>query len=739
VGQLGGSMAKTVHALLVFALLLAGFALKGALVEPPQASAGEFNTPRAIARLQRILGDERPHPVDSDADDAVRGRLIAELQAIGLQSRVQETNDCSAMPKTRFVSCSHVRNVIATIPGQKPGPQLLLNAHYDSTPTGPGAGDDGLGVAVLLEVGSILKANPPPRPVTLLFNEGEEFGLNGAHAFVRADPQAKQVNSLINIDTRGVTGPAVMYETSEPNGAALNLYAGATKRPYANSISTDFARLIPNTTDVVFFRPAGWTLLNWAIVGNETRYHSPGDNIAALDPNSVRHVGTEVLAASRAMATVSDPAKAGSGRTVFTDIAGRSFFHLPLLVAATLLALLVIAAFVLAWRSSALKKPLGVAAAMTIGGTITAGAVSVLANLARLGDFWRAYPLAVYMAVYATLLLAMGFVWWWWGRALERRRMRAAAWLLVLVIGAALSLALPGATIFFLIAPAIALIGIAVSDRSPFAANLLITLAIVIQFVMFAEILALLEMLLIDGPLAAVTLLAALAALPAIIEIDAKASRWAVLGTLIAALGLWVAALAIPRSSAERPLQFSIDYFRDATKQRASWSVATKQAPLPRGYPGQWSKQVLPYNGRTRWVSAAPLLDTPIPSAIILSTEPSGAGRTVRLSLSPGGGNTVAIRFQKNAKLLALGLAGSPVALPPKGEPDKPLLRCTGRSCEGLQIEAIFADNRPIEVELFSTRFGLPPQGQPLEAARPRNAIPQYAPDSTITMSRVKL
>ena len=152
----------------------------------------------------------------------------------------------------------------------------------------------------MLEVGAILKANPPPRPVALLFNEGEEFGLNGAHAFVRADPQAKQVNSLINIDVRGVTGPAVMYETSEPNGAAMSLYGKATARPYANSISTDFAKLIPNTTDVVFFRPAGWTLMNYAIVGNETRYHSPGDNIAALDPNSVGHVGTEVLAAARA-------------------------------------------------------------------------------------------------------------------------------------------------------------------------------------------------------------------------------------------------------------------------------------------------------------------------------------------------------------------------------------------------------------------------------------------------------
>jgi len=733
-------MAKTVHALLVFALLLAGFALKGVLIEPPPAtSSGEFNTQRAIARLQRILGDESPHPVDSDADEAVRGRLIAELQAIGLQPRVQEATDCSAMPKTRFVSCSHVRNVIATIPGQKPGPQLLINSHYDSTPTGPGAGDDGLGVAVMLEVGSILKTNPPPRPVTLLFNEGEEFGLNGAHAFVASDPQAKQVNSLINIDVRGVTGPAVMYETSEPNGAALSLYGRAAKRPYANSISTDFARLIPNTTDVVFFRPAGWTLLNYAIVGNETRYHSPGDNIAALDPDSVGHVGSEMLAATRAMAAASDPAQAGSGRTVFTDIAGRSFFHLPLAVAAALLALLVIAAFVLAWRRAALRKPLGVAAGMVLGGSLASAAVSIAVNFARPGDFWRAHPLVVYMAVYATLLLAMGFVWWWWGRAIDKRRMRAAAWLVILIIGGALSLALPGATIFFLVAPTIALVGMAVTDRSPFAANLLVALAIVIQFVMFAEILALVETLLIDGPLAAVVLLAALAALPAIVEIDAKASRWAVVSCLVAAIGFWIAAMAIPRSSAERPLQFSIDYFRDATKQKANWAVATKQAPLPRGYPGQWDKKVLPYNGRTRWVSEAPLLETPVPTATIVSTEPVGQGRKVRLSLSLGGGNTFAIRFPKDAKLTTLGLVGAPVPLPPKGEPDKPILRCTGRACEGLQIEAVFADNRPVEAELFSTRFGLPPQGQPLVAGRPKNAIPQYAPDQTITMSRIKL
>ena len=111
---------------------------------------------------------------------------------------------------------------------------------------------------------------------------------------------AKQVNSLINIDTRGVTGPALMYETSWPNGAAIAAYARAARRPYANSISTDFAKLIPNTTDVVKFAPAGWTLLNWGIIGNETRYHSPGDTVAALDRASLYHVGSEVLRAARA-------------------------------------------------------------------------------------------------------------------------------------------------------------------------------------------------------------------------------------------------------------------------------------------------------------------------------------------------------------------------------------------------------------------------------------------------------
>ena len=733
-------MARRLRALLIFALLLAGFALKGVLLQPPAAaSSGEFNTQRAIGRLQRILGDQRPHPVDSQADDAVRNRLIAELRAIGLQPQVHEAMDCSAMPGTRFVSCSHVRNVVAAIPSLRAGPHVLLNAHYDSTPTGPGAGDDGLGVAVLLEIGAILRSEPPPRPITLLFNEGEEYGLNGAHAFVRTDPLAREVNSLINIDNRGVTGPALMHETSEPDAAAISIYASATRRPYATSISSDFARLIPNYTDVTVFKPAGWTLLDYGIIGNETRYHSPGDTIAALDPDSVGHMGSEALAATRAMAAKAHPADVADGRTVFTDLAGRVLLRLPLAVAIIGLALLLTVALVLAWRRAALGKPLLLAAGMAVGGSLAAGLVSFVATLLRAGDFWRAYPLVTYVALYATLLAAMAAVWARWGRAADRRRARAAAWLLVMIFGALISFVLPGATIFFLIAPAVALVAIALPGRAATTATLLAVIATIIQFVMFAELLAAVEMLLIDGPLAAVVLLAALAALPAIVEIDANSSRLAALLLIVGALALWIAALMMPRASAERPLGFNIDYFRDADAKSASWAVATKQAPLPGNFPGKWERKELPYNGRLRWASPAPLLDTPVAASRVVSTAPDAAGRRVRLALSPRGANSVSIRLAKGANVLALGLAGAAIPLPPEGEPENAVLRCTGRSCEGLQVDVLLGDRRPVEVELFSTRFGLPTEARPLVAARPRNAIPQYAPDSTITMSRIRL
>ena len=119
-----------------------------------------------------------------------------------------------------------------------------------------------------------------------------------------------------------------MFETSRPNGAAIAAFARARCGPSANSASADFYRLIPNDTDVSVFRERPWTILNFAIIGNETRYHSPGDTLAALDPRSLRHMGEQALARPRALAADGVPAAGGS--RLYMDLLGRTLVVLPM-------------------------------------------------------------------------------------------------------------------------------------------------------------------------------------------------------------------------------------------------------------------------------------------------------------------------------------------------------------------------------------------------------------------------
>jgi hypothetical protein len=76
-------------------------------------------------------------------------------------------------------------NVVAHIPGADPSRALILGAHIDS-PNGPGAMDDGSGVAVLLEVARALDAArvQPPVDLVLAWFGSEELGLIGSSYFV---------------------------------------------------------------------------------------------------------------------------------------------------------------------------------------------------------------------------------------------------------------------------------------------------------------------------------------------------------------------------------------------------------------------------------------------------------------------------------------------------------------------------------------------------------------------------
>src|SRR5579884_3551636 len=393
-----GDMRKaTVLLALVLLAMLGAMAATPLLEQPPALRSsnapGQFDASRAKERLAYILGDQQPHPADTPQSDLIRARLVAQLQEIGLAPIVRDQFACNELFKVRGVSCARVRNIVAIL-GPPTGKGLLLNAQYDSVPVGPGASDDGIGVATLLEVGSILKDRPLKRPVILLFNEGEELGLVGARAFL-ADPLSRNVDSLINLEARGVRGPVNMFETSRPNAAPIGLYHAAVKHPVANSLSTDVYRLLPNYTDVNSFSERGWLTLNLAPMGNETRYHSPGDDVAALDPATLQHMGDQTLALTRALANGA-PATTEDG--IFMDLAGRTLIVLPLMVGVALLVLLIAGFIMFAARRGALPRSMAVNFGTMVGSAILCCIAFAAIGAARPGMFWRGYPLMAHLA-----------------------------------------------------------------------------------------------------------------------------------------------------------------------------------------------------------------------------------------------------------------------------------------------------------------------------------------------------
>src|SRR5262249_7283985 len=135
---------------------VAGFAIVRHLPprpKPAEVPATEFSADRARETLRRVQADGLPHPVGSPEHARVRDRVVAELRRSGYEPSVQETFVCG-----RDGTCARVANVLARIDGAGPGKAGLLAARYDSVGAGPGASDDGLGVAAVLEVAKILKA-----------------------------------------------------------------------------------------------------------------------------------------------------------------------------------------------------------------------------------------------------------------------------------------------------------------------------------------------------------------------------------------------------------------------------------------------------------------------------------------------------------------------------------------------------------------------------------------------------
>jgi Peptidase family M28 len=650
---------------------------------PADAPADEFSAIRALNELKPMAA--APHPLGSVEHDRVRDYLVGRLRALAVDPQVQTTSVVRADAKWygRAIGAT-VSNVLARLPGTSSTRPLMLVAHYDSVPSGPGASDDGSGTVTLLETLRALKAGPPLRnDVILLFTDGEEAGLLGAQAFVNEHPWAHEPGVVLNFEARGACGPSTLFETSAGNGWLIGELARAAPYPVASSLFYEAYKHLPNDTDLTVFKRAGLAGLNFAYCGCFPRYHTMGDSVANLDPRSLQHDGSYALALARHFGDL-DLRRTPAPDAVYFNVGHRVLHYpaswtLPLLALALLAAVFVVVVGQRRGRLRISDVAVGfwgwlLAAAVSAGACELLWAslhnsrfVSLLPyGMAYNGDLfaWGFVALTVSFtsAAYAILLRRFG---------IESLTIGALLWWLL--AGAFLSVEAPGAS-YLLVLPLIVSLGeLAYAFRRARAPGpmgvLCWALPAVVGILLAGALPSVLVMLL--GTLAVPALVVVTALLvgflaPQLNSLVRPARWWVTIVAALAALILIGAGMASAGYSATRQRADSIFYVLNADNGTAAWMSDDSQTDAwTRQFLGpaisKGSEGELGPGGRTFLKSSAPRVDLTVPEIATRSDAVNDGRRILDLQLQFAPDTQLTWVAVSDARVLAAAVEGKPV------------------------------------------------------------------------------
>ena len=470
---------------------------------PTTASPTTFSAERAMASINR-LADE-PHSVlRREAHDRARDDVIGMFADLGYTADVhsdplfdfsepgdKETFDMLSTEQQAAVKDAPAETIVVDVPGKSERTMALM-AHYDSATveadenghqhitdgTSLGAADDGYGVATIVETLRALKAEgrQPENSLKIVITDAEEIGLIGARNEMhhhRADYE--NVDLVLNLEARGMSGPAFMFETSPNNSAVAGYFLSHVKQPVTGSLFPSLYALMPNSTDMTNLIPEGFTVLNIAAVGDADHYHQSTDAPRYVDHSTLQHYGDQALDLTRAWAFDGQaPTLTADGDLHFFQLWRGLTVRYPAAVGTGLGCLAVIAALgavVVRAKSLRWKRVLG-----TVWGlTWRAASVSAAAGLVQLGAMAMKWapesglgpnPLLVWMFAIGALIgagLTAHFVTRRWKKGLGQEAI--AAVLLLLTAACVPVMVLVPGTAYVLVLPTLALALTALAPR----------------------------------------------------------------------------------------------------------------------------------------------------------------------------------------------------------------------------------------------------------------------------------
>jgi hypothetical protein len=752
------------HALAVLVILAAIFFLSFEGLRPPapkpaSVPSSEFSAARAREILNRLVGDGIPHPTGSAQNDVVRGRVLDEFSNAGYLPTVQTGFACDEQG-----DCGTVQNVLARLEGSDPGPAVLLAAHYDSVPAGPGAFDDGAGSATVLEVARNFKSLPQPRhSVIFLIDDGEEAGLLGARVFVNQHPWAKEVRAVVNVDSRGTSGPSLMFETGDANEWAVRLFAQHAAHPVTSSVFYTAYKQIPNDTDFTVFKAAGYQGLNFANIRDVVRYHTPRDNFGNADPATLQHHGDNALTSVQAFANsdISNPPKS---EAVYFDLLGSWTVHWP---ATRTVAIASSAAFLLLLEIAWLFYKKSLTGPEFLWGFL-AWPVSILAVaifafllsfiLRKTGAMpvpWTAHPNPAQVAFWSLAIALLSFTALRFASRAGFLGLWSATWIWWALLSITLAARIPGLSYVLLVATCAATIAGLLLILRPKASSL----AAILPLAVSAMVGFPLALLLYQGfggralPLIAVVvglLLSPLAPLCADVQrargLSLLALPWFAGATMLLAS---FAAIVVPAFSAKAPEHVNLQYVQEADSGTSQWVIypASTHLPEPIRLATNFRAQesgAFPWIPDPAFFAAAPHVEVAPPTFTILESSELPAKRRYRALLrSERGASEALVMFPADSRIDSVQAADEPV----QSQTDSIRQSQKGWYCydfyampaKGVELSFTLPVGKPVEVYVLDVTYALPLEGMFLLKSRPLTATPFGEGDCTIASRRVQL
>jgi hypothetical protein len=725
-----------------------------AISAPPQT----FSAARAMMHLEKIA--KHPHPIGSDEAVRVREFLVEQLRVLGGEVQVEQAIGTAQYGRTLHAGLVH--NIIATYPGQASSRAIMLVAHYDSVPEGPGAGDDGAGLVVILEAIRAIRAGPPIKnDLVVLFTDGEEArGLLGAEAHATSHPDLKdRIGLMVNLEARGSSGPGLMFETSNNNGALIREFARAAPYPMATSLMAAIYKLLPNNTDFTPLKEVGQTGLNFAFLETYQSYHTKLDTTENLDVRSVQHLGANVLGVIQHFGNLTLPL------TKETDSVYFNWFGSNLLVYPAWLAwtLAILAPVLFAFGCVRLAPRLG----LTLGATIAAVASFFLQLAVIVGGSFGAFAVARLIKAEllegdtpSNTLLFAGIMGIAFGlgivsqrilqNKLDRPNVYGGQLFAVSFVTLILCWFLVGGTYVLqwplVFAMAGMLFASRLSEPARSACQLVLLIPALLILVPLAYMFFVSLLLTYLGLAAAAFLLATLIAMaPDLFDRITGRSKSSVLIIFLTSACLMVAGMCLSHWSAEHPRPDTLIYSVNADEDKAKWISYDATADA-------WTRSVLgPAARRQSELGYTAGLGRPVTSSdaeLVPQTAPFVAigqnyvldgEQTITLQVtSTRDARSLLVRLPAELKLSAAGWNGNTQSIDDNSQASVPwTFRFYNAPPEGASLEFRFRALHPVRIWVADSTPGLPPIAP--FSPRPADTTPGYGSDVTLVVKALDL